>query len=654
MSTTSATDLSTEWLEPDGLGGFASGTVGGIRSRRYHALLLVARRPPTDRVVLVNGFDAWIEQSAGSESLTAQHYLPDVVTANSSRRLIDFTIDPWPTWLWQLPGGIMVRQELFVPHGRPAVVLSWDVQGAPPGTRLRVRPFLSGRDYHALQRENSLFQEPRINDLSTLTCQPYPDLPSFRMAHNGRVDHIGLWYRQFRYAEEEQRGLDFVEDLAAPYDFVWETGVNEPAILILEGLVDSHHSPSEDLPVVEKYIAWKQSERTRRNALASTDRRAADAYLVRRGDGQSIVAGYPWFTDWGRDTFIAMRGLCLALNNLAAAGQILEAWSGTVSEGMLPNRFPDGTADPEFNSVDASLWFVIAVHDYFDACERSHQPIPATRKSALQEAVSQILCGYADGTRYGIRADTDGLLAAGEPGVQLTWMDAKVGDWVVTPRIGKPVEVQTLWLNALWIASQWETRWKKRLDQGAASFKERFWNEEAGCLFDIVDVDHVAGQNDAEIRPNQIFAVGGLPFSLLEGTRAQQVVAMVEQHLLTPAGLRTLAPSSPNYRGRYAGGVLERDGAYHQGTVWPWLMGAFVDAWLAVHGRTSETIAQAKDRFVAPLERLRETHGLGHVPEVAWGDPPHHPGGCPFQAWSLGELMRIKYDLLSVSRERPV
>jgi predicted glycogen debranching enzyme len=287
--------------------------------------------------------------------------------------------------------------------------------------------------------------------------------------------------------------------------------------------------------------------------------------------------------------------------------------------------------------VDASLWFVIAVHDFFAAAN-----VPPQTRLVLQNAIDAILDGYARGTRYQIAADPrDGLLRAGIPGVQLTWMDAKAGAWVVTPRIGKPVEIQALWINALRIASVWTTRWRELEARASAAFAQRFVDPSTGALFDVIDADHVDGKVDGSIRPNQIFAVGGLPHALLDGDAARAVVAQVETHLLTPMGLRTLAPSDPAYRGHYRGGVLERDGAYHQGTVWPWLLGAFVDAWLRVHGDDAAQRAQAQARFVVPLLQHLDHAGLDHISEVADADAPHTPGGTPFQAWSLGEFLRI-------------
>lgn len=380
------------------------------------------------------------------------------------------------------------------------------------------------------------------------------------------------------------------------------------------------------------------TEHQRRSALGSRLERSADAYVVARNEGRTILAGFPWFTDWGRDTFIAMRGLLIATGRLDEAAAILLEWSGTLSEGMLPNRFPDYGDTPEYNSVDASLWFVIAVHDYL-----STNHAKADTRTRLQQAVETILKGYTNGTRFNIKASADdGLLDAGVPGVQLTWMDAKVGDWVVTPRIGKPVEVQALWINALRIAATWNPGWQPSAERALQAFHERFTDPSTQALVDNVDVDFVKGTVDRSIRPNQILAVGGVPFPLLDDAQARAVLDQVEAQLLTPLGLRTLAPSDPAYRGHYGGSPLERDGAYHQGTVWPWLLGPFVEAWLRVHGAEPDAEAQAKVRFLDPLYAHLDHAGLDHLSEIADGDAPHTPAGTPFQAWSLGELLRIE------------
>jgi predicted glycogen debranching enzyme len=529
-------------------------------------------------------------------------------------------------------------------------VLSWRLLNPTAKATLSVRPFLSGRDYHALHHENSTFQfHPEMAD-KRLVWRPYQNIPAIVALHNGSYQHQPDWYRNFVYDQERQRGLDFIEDLAAPGWFRWELGAGEAFLIFAtQGFEADILAPTRSFEQIA--ADCRAAERQRREKFSTPLERAADSYLVKRGKGKTIVAGYPWFTDWGRDTFISLRGLCLATGQLESARDILLEWSGVVSEGMLPNLFPDQSDRPEYNSVDASLWYIVAVHDFLAATGEQNGMVAQGQKNALKKAVDAILTGYAGGTRFGIRMDEDGLLAAGVPGVQLTWMDAKVGDWVVTPRIGKPVEVQALWLNALWIGAQFNERWNEPFARGLASFNRRFWTE-SGYLFDVVDADHQAGKLDASFRPNQIFAVGGLPLSIVDGAHAKALVDLVECRLWTPLGLRSLATGEPNYTPRYQGGVRERDGAYHQGTVWPWLAGPFVEAWLRVRGYSDEAKREARARFVQPLLEHLDRAGLGHVSEIADAERPHTPRGCPFQAWSLAELLRIERAVLPDNAEQ--
>ena len=632
----------SEWLEADGLGGFASGTVSGIRTRRYHALLLAATSPPAGRMVLVNGFDAEVESAAGRFALSTQRYSPDVTFPNGITRLESFDLEPWPKWTYAIAGGKIVH-ELFVPRERASVVLRWHWEGeASSWLRLRVRLFFSGRDFHALHRANSAFG---FNPLAAPEGQRwhlYDGVPDVTARSNGVYHHQPCWYANFLYEEELARGLDALEDLAAPGVYEFDLA-NGSAVLIFSAEGLGHSLPTSTSPV-DLFEKLAQDERARRATFATPHLRSADAYLVGRGSGKTIIAGYPWFGDWGRDTFIAMRGLCLATGRLTEARDILTAWAGTVSQGMLPNRFPDRGDVPEYNSVDASLWYVIVVHEFLDAA--GDDPALIADRKLLLATVEAILTGYLHGTRYGIRCDMDGLLSCGVPGVQLTWMDAKVGDWVVTPRIGKPVEVQALWLNALGLTNRRNPTWRTLFEQGCASFQRRFWNEARGCLYDVVDVDHQPGTVDDRIRPNQLFAVGGLPLALLEGERAGRVVQIAEERLWTPMGPRSLAPGEKDYAPRYLGSPLERDGAYHQGTVWPWLTGPFVEAWVRVRGETPEAKAKARDLFLTPQLARLDLAGLNHVPEIADAEPPHTARGCPFQAWSLGEVLRLERTVL--------
>ncbi len=643
---------SHEWLEADGLGGFASGTGDGIRTRRYHALLLTAMTPPTGRVVLVNGFDAWIETPDGKFALTSQRYAPEVISPDGAQRIVQFTHEPWPKWRLRCEDGTEMEQEVFVEKGHSQCTVRWRVLGGRRGVKLFARPFLSGRDYHSLHRENPNFRFEAHIHADHVSWQPYPGLPEVTAVTDGIYTHEPFWYRNFIYAEEQARGLDCVEDLASPGVFEWNLDSGE-AVWTLTTDLEGVHQRGGEVSVIEQADGARSYEAARRRQFKSPLERAADAYIVNGRHGKTIIAGYPWFADWGRDTFIALRGLCIANGRLDDALAILLSWSVHVSEGMLPNRFPDSGEAPEYNSVDASLWFVVAVHDFLEAAGArgtKHSAgtfqIAKADQAKLLGAVEAILSGCALGTRFGIRQDEDGLLACGVPSVQLTWMDAKVGDWVVTPRVGKPVEVNALWLNALHIGAQFSSRWQDEFTKAAAAFRTRFWNRAQQCLYDVIDCDHMAGRNDASLRPNQIFAVGGLPLNLLPRAMALSIVAKVEARLWTPGGLRSLAPEDAAYAPHYLGGVHERDSAYHQGTVWPWLAGPFVEAWVRVRDNTAKAKQEAREKFLPPLRAHLQEAGLGHVSEIADGAAPHSPRGCPFQAWSVGELLRLERSVL--------
>jgi len=631
-----------EWLEADGLGGFASGTAAGIRTRRYHALLLAALTPPTGRQVLVAALDAEIVAGDRSIPISAQRYAPGVVHPDGTSRIVRFACAPWPCWTYEVENGLRIEHSLFVPRGTPVTVLRWRLSApAPGGLRLIVRPYLAARDYHSTQHENGAFRFDADTTGSAVRWHPYDGISAILASASGRYVHHPDWYRNFEYAEERARGLDFLEDLACPGHFELDLSSGD-AVLILAADTAAARTVLARAAPADVAVALEAEERDRRGAWSNPLDRAADAYFVRRGDGTTIVAGYPWFTDWCRDTFIALRGLALATGRYADARQVLLAWARGVSEGMLPNRFPDAGGAPEFNAVDASLWFVVAAHELLQL----DGSVPAGDRRVLEGAIDAILDGYCRGTRFGIRADRDGLLASGVPGVQLTWMDARIGDRVITPRIGKPVDVQALWLNALWAGARRRRHWKGRFATACASFQARFWNDATGTLYDVIDVDHVPGACDATIRPNALLAIGGLPLQILDGDRARRVVDTAEAMLWTPAGLRSLAPAEPGYRGQYGGGVDARDGAYHQGTAWPWLAGPFIEAWVRMRGGSPAVREEARARFLAPLLSHLDPAAGGHLPEVADGDPPHRPGGCPFQAWSLGEILRLDRTVL--------
>jgi predicted glycogen debranching enzyme len=651
MSRMQRFDPNAEWLEADGLGGFASGTVSGIRTRRYHALLLTATTPPAGRMVLVNGFDAWVETRDGSIPLSSQHYTPDIIHPDGASHIESFEYEPWPRWRYRISDELSIEQEILVPHGQSTVFISWRLvadiggtgQGSPtPATTLRVRLFLSGRDFHSTHHENGVFRFDAEQNSRRVRFRSYNGVPAVIALSNGNYEHEPTWYRKFLYAEELARGLDATEDLASPGAFTFSLSQN-PAVLMLAA---EGHAITDIESIETRYPQIRSNELRRRENFRSLFERAADTYLVRRGTGKTLIAGYPWFGDWGRDTFIALRGLCIATGRLEDARDILVEWAGTVSQGMLPNRFPDSGERPEFNSVDASLWYIIAVGDYLRAVENRPDLTDDCHTEKLRAAVEAILAGYSNGTRFGIRADDDGLLAAGERGQQLTWMDARVDGREITPRIGKPVEIQALWLNALAIGARFSPSCWSLHEKGCAAFDTRFWQEHTGHLADVIDCNHRIGEIDVTFRPNQIFAVGGLPLQLLSEDKARRVVDAVEARLLTPVGLRSLAPGEPGYTPRYRGSVAQRDASYHQGTVWPWLIGAFVEAWVRVRGNTAAAKAEARARFLPPLYQHLNQAGLGHTSEICDAEPPHTPGGCPFQAWSLGELLRLEHAVL--------
>jgi predicted glycogen debranching enzyme len=389
-----------------------------------------------------------------------------------------------------------------------------------------------------------------------------------------------------------------------------------------------------------------RAEASAKDTLLEALTTAADQFIVARGPEESVIAGYHWFADWGRDTMISLPGLTLHTGRPEIARGILRTFARVVDKGMLPNRFPDAGETPEYNTVDATLWFFEAIRAYVAATG----DLDFVRKE-LYSVLVDIVSWHVRGTRYNIKMDASGLLNAGEPGVQLTWMDAKVGDWVVTPRIGKPVEIQALWYNALRIMEglaetfgdeAGRKRYRTMATLTKWSFNRRFWNEEAGCLYDVVN----GGPPDPSIRPNQIFAVS-LPHALVGDDRAAKILEVVEKHLLTPYGLRTLSPSDPNYRGRYTGNPASRDGAYHQGTVWAWLIGPFISAYLRVHGKNEASIRKAQ-QWLQPLREHLLGPGVGQINEIFEGDAPHRPVGCIAQAWSIAEILRITVQELQV------
>ncbi len=641
--------LSLEWLETNGRGGFASGTVAGANTRRYHALLLTARKPPSERFVFVNHLEEWIEVNGQSYPLSTNLY-PHAIHPEGYKQCTGFTTEPWPTWTYDCQD-VLVQREVFCVRDRDLIAIQWTLVGKrKKAVTLRVRPMLSGRDYHATHHVNdSLAPAATVVD-GCVTWHPYGGLSSIQAFQSGKYRHDPMWFRTVQFPAEQHRGLDFEEDWWSPGEFTYRLDGGLDATLVLA---------TESIDAVN-VAALTQGERKRRaglrtlaptaDLLAGELWQAAEAYLSARGSQQTIIAGYPWFTDWGRDTFISLPGLCLVTGRHKAAWQVIESFSAHVSEGMVPNRFPDAGEQPEYNTIDASLWFVHAIDRYF-----AYSKDEVCVRAVAWPAIKKIIDGYRQGTRYNIHMDGDGLIAGGMPGAQLTWMDAKVGDWVVTPRHGKPVEIQALWVRALDIgerfASQFgESAYAKRCREdrmrAVASFRAKFWNEAGGFFYDVVDGPE---GNDASIRPNQIYAIA-LCEDLVAQEQAEKVLMVVKDHLLTPLGLRTLSPKDSRYCPRYEGGVVERDGAYHQGTVWPFLLGPFVTAWLKAFGKSAKTKAQARS-FLDGLGAHLHEACLGQVSEIFDAGAPHNPRGCPAQAWSVAEPLRAMIEDLGITAD---
>lgn len=634
------TSLSREWLETNGLGGFASSTVIGLHTRRYHGLLTAATKPPVGRVVLLSKLEETLVIEGNRYELSANEY-PGVIHPRGFMFQTQFRLDPFPVFTYEVEG-LRLEKSVLMVHGQNTTVIIYELHSdtlanLPLKVLLEVQPLIAFRDYHSTTRENGSL-DGRVESEDGLTSfKPYADLPWLHLAHDiATVEPTGYWYRNFQFAVERDRGLDAAEDLFNPCSFTFDLNRYSRARIIA----------STERRDIRNADSYREGERRRRQATQAHPvanetvkmlSAAADQYVVARGSQRTIIAGYHWFSDWGRDTMIALPGLTLATNQPDLARSILAEFAQHVDQGMLPNRFPDAGETPEYNTVDATLWFFEAVRALLHYTN-DYDFVRAKIYRILQEIISW----HVKGTRYNIHVDVDGLLFSGEPGIQLTWMDAKVGDWVVTPRYGKPVEIQGLWYNALRVMQELSERFaepdKARgysdlAEQAHNSFNEQFWNESQGCLYDVVNGNEV----DSTIRPNQIIALS-LTHSMVSKAKAKRILKVIERELLTPRGLRSLSPADSKYRGRYEGDPRSRDGAYHQGTVWPWLMGPFISAYARTFGQSAGQNFGAA--WLQGFEQHFKEAGLGQVSEIFDAETPHWPRGCIAQAWSVAELLR--------------
>ena len=642
---------SREWLVTNGIGGFASGTAAGTSTRRYHGLLMASLEPPTARTLLVAGVDETVRYLEKSFPLATNRWLSGDVSPAGYLQMESFHLEGTkPVWSYALADALLEKR-VWMRQGENTTFVEYKLARGNSPVEIEGKILVSYRDFHATTHSDGwqMKIEPVEQGIRVVAFDGAT--PFFLKSASATFEPRHEWYRDFFLPAERERGLDDHEDRLLAAVFYARLAVGEKLTLVVstepQALLDGEQARTlESNHDVKLFQAWQK----RHSAMVATPAEdepgwlwqlvlASDQFIAKRAlpgdpDGLTVIAGYPWFCDWGRDTMIALPGLTLPLGRPEIARKILESFSRYVDRGMLPNNFPDRGGAPQYNTIDAALWYFEAVRQYFEAT----QDLELVNK--LFPILSAIVDAHVAGTRYNIKVDpADALLYGGSSDVQLTWMDAKLGDWVVTPRIGKPVEINALWINALSTMGQLARRLARpaegylKLKQKAEKNFQKFWNPARNCCFDVIDVP--GGGTDAALRPNQVFAVS-LPVSPLSREQSKGVVDTLGRELLTSFGLRSLGPSEPGYLGRYTGGPRERDSAYHQGTVWAWLLGPYALAHYKVYGDRA-----AAQSFLEPLGRSIYSAGLGSISEIFGGDAPFPAAGCFAQAWSVAETFRV-------------
>ncbi|MBI3265845.1 MAG: amylo-alpha-1,6-glucosidase [Chlamydiae bacterium] len=629
-----------EWVIGNGLGGYASSTICGGNTRRYHGLLVSSVKPPLGRMVILSKVEETIHINGKSYDLSCNKF-PETIHPMGHQNLELFSFEFYPKFIYSVDG-IRLEKNIYMIFEKNATIIFYRLLESPRPIKLSLMSFIACRRFHELTHENPFFnQEVEVNE-GLLRMKPYKSSPMIHLFYSpAQFANNPLWYLNFEYEEEYRRGLDYREDLFTPGDLTFDLAPGGSCFLIAstDELSSSDLLQAEFKETERKKMILKNCDKD--NKISFSLFLAADSFIVQRGEkgSASVIAGYHWFSDWGRDTMISLPGLTLATGRFDLAKSILNTFSKYVSEGMLPNRFPDEGEEPDYNTVDATLWFFNAAYQYF-----LYTGDEGFIRTILFPVFKDIIQWHEKGTRYQIHVDEDGLLYAGEKGTQLTWMDAKVGDQAITPRIGKAVEVNALWYNTLRIMEFFSDRfgyqplrdhYGSMAETARKNFNRLFWNKDKDCLYDCIYKEEM----DPSIRPNQIFAIS-LPFPILRVEKHRSVLKVIEKELLTPYGLRSLSPKDPRYVGKYSGNVLARDKAYHQGTVWPWLLGPYVTTFFRVYGRNSKTIEKAKSLLEPFRDHLYEG-GLGTICELFDGDPPHDANGCISQAWSVAELLRV-------------
>ena len=634
-----------EWLVTNGTGSYASGTVAGLLTRRYHGLLVAALKPPLGRTLLLAKLDETVLYDGQLYPLHTNRWAGGAVDPQGYRRIEQFHLEgTMPVWKFACADALLEKKVWMQPSVN-ATYVSYHLCRATKPLTLTLKALVNYRDYHGSTQAGDWRMEIDAIENGVEVSAFADAVPLYLLADRGDVSPVHDWYYGFDLAVERYRGLSDREDHlhAATFQATLQPG---------ESLTFVASTEHPDLDGCVELLSRGVLEFLSKEAVPDWVHHlvlAADQFIVSRQvpdepDGKTIIAGYHWFGDWGRDTMISLPGLTISTGRPEVARPILRTFARYVDQGMLPNRFPDAGEPPEYNTVDATLWYFEAIRAYHTATGDDEL------LRLLFPVLADIIEWHRRGTRYNIHLDTgDGLLYAGEEGVQLTWMDAKVGDWVVTPRIGKPIEVNALWYNALLSMAAFAQRlgkakqeYEQMAERAAAGFT-RFWNNAVGYCYDVVDGPQ---GHDASLRPNQIFAVS-LPESPLTPVQQRGVVESCARSLLTSHGLRSLAPNHPQYQGHYGGDQRQRDGAYHQGTVWGWLIGPFVLAHLRVF--KDPVIAR---NLLEPMANHLQAHGVGSLSEIFDGDAPMTPRGCIAQAWTVAEVLRALVAIDNYSGEK--
>jgi predicted glycogen debranching enzyme len=654
-----------EWLETNGLGGWSGSSITGAHTRRYHGLLVAAIVPPTERMVLLSKLDETIVTEDKRIELGVNLYAGNTIHPNGHHYLNSFSKDLFPQWEYEAEG-ISLKKTIAMVHGENTVVIIYDILKAAKPFTLELLPLMAAKGYHSLTHEGPQmhwdvdFDNACLPDRQGIFHnQPDGNTNVFISVPGSSYQHNPRWFTNFQYSVDQYRGQEYMEDLFNHGTFSVELKNGDSLGIII----------STENPAGINAFDLLNKETNRRKLLISNQPEdevtkqlvlAADQFIVRRdikisesseappsegfGEAATVIAGYHWFTDWGRDTMISLPGLCLSTGRFDDAKKILAAFAKSTSMGMLPNRFQDNGEEPEYNNVDGTLWYFIAIYKYLQAT--------GDKDFILKEilpVLKEIIDWHFKGTRYNIHVDGDGLLYAGEVGQQLTWMDARIGNWVVTPRMGKPVEIQALWYNTLKIFTellklndQQHDAFKVNLsaEKVKDSFTRQFWFDEGNYLYDVIDEN---GKPDATLRPNQLFAIS-LPYALIEDEKAKAVLKIVEENLYTPVGLRSLPKSDSHYIPVYGGDQWHRDSSYHEGTVWSWLLGPYADAVIKVQGTRGKVQA---GKIIEDFKYHLNEGCIGSVSEIFDADAPHHPRGCVAQAWGVAELLRVmkEYEL---------